>query len=100
MFCTCNFKHFYKILQLYVIETVKIAMHALDTRDVSLAQQVRAQEEHFDEMERSLHKHHIRRLNEGNCSGSAGIVCADIISNLERIGDHANKIADTIYEQD
>jgi len=83
-----------------VIETVKIAMHALDTRDVSLAQQVRAQEERIDEMERSLRKHHIRRLNEGICSGSAGIVFADIISNLERIGDHANNIADTIYEQD
>lgn len=83
-----------------VIETVKIAMHALDTRDVSLAQQVRAQEERIDEMERSLRKHHIRRLNEGICSGSAGIVFADIISNLERISDHANNIADTIYEQD
>ncbi|MGE7624333.1 Na/Pi cotransporter family protein [Viridibacillus sp. NPDC096237] len=83
-----------------VIETVKIAMHALDARDVSLAQQVRAQEERIDEMERSLRKHHIRRLNEGVCSGSAGIVFADIISNLERIGDHANNIADTIYEQD
>ncbi|MEK5528250.1 MULTISPECIES: Na/Pi cotransporter family protein [unclassified Viridibacillus] len=83
-----------------VIETVKIAMHALDTRDVSLAQRVRAQEERIDEMERSLRKHHIRRLNEGICSGSAGIVFADIISNLERIGDHANNIADTIYEQD
>ncbi|KOO48032.1 Na/Pi cotransporter family protein [Viridibacillus arvi] len=83
-----------------VIDTVKIAMQALDTRDVSLAQQVRSQEERIDEMERSLRKHHIRRLNEGICSGSAGVVFADIISNLERIGDHANNIADTIFEQD
>ncbi|MGE7935152.1 Na/Pi cotransporter family protein [Viridibacillus arvi] len=83
-----------------VIDTVKIAMQALDTRDVSLVQQVRSQEERIDEMERSLRKHHIRRLNEGICSGSAGVVFADIISNLERIGDHANNIADTIFEQD
>ncbi|MGF9978095.1 Na/Pi cotransporter family protein [Viridibacillus arvi] len=83
-----------------VIDTVKIAMQALDTRDVSLAQQVRSQEERIDEMERSLRKHHIRRLNEGICSGSAGVVFADIISNLERIGDHANNIADTIFDQD
>ena len=83
-----------------VIDTVKMAIQALDTRDVSLAQQVREQENRIDEMERKLRKRHIRRLNEGICSGSAGVVFADIISNLERIGDHANNIADTIFEQE
>lgn len=83
-----------------VIDTVTIAMKALDTRDKSIAQQVRDQENRIDEMERKLRKRHIKRLNDGICSGSAGIVFADIISNLERIGDHANNIADTIFEQE
>lgn len=34
--------------------------------------------------------------NEGLCSGSAGIVFVDIISNLERIGDHAVNIAEAV----
>ena len=82
-----------------VIDTVKTTMKALDTRDVTMAQLVKEQEERIDEMERKLRKRHILRLNEGICSGSAGIIFADIISNLERIGDHADNIATTIYEQ-
>ena len=82
-----------------VIDTVKTTIQALDTRDVSMAQVVIEQEERIDEMERKLRKRHILRLNEGVCSGAAGIIFADIISNLERIGDHADNIANTIQEQ-
>lgn len=82
-----------------VIDTVKTTMQALDTRDVSMAQLVIEQEDRIDEMERKLRKRHILRLNEGVCSGAAGIIFADIISNLERIGDHADNIANTIQEQ-
>lgn len=35
-------------------------------------------------------------MNLGECSGTAGLVFTDIVSNLERIGDHAVNIADTI----
>ncbi len=35
-------------------------------------------------------------MNEGVCVGSAGIVFVDIISNLERIGDHAVNIAEEV----
>ncbi|HEY9581539.1 MAG TPA: PhoU domain-containing protein, partial [Savagea sp.] len=39
---------------------------------------------------------HIRRLREGSCSLEAGMVYVDIISNLERIGDHAVNIAEVV----
>ena len=32
------------------------------------------------------------------CTGSAGIVFVDIISNLERIGDHAVNIAEKVLD--
>lgn len=41
---------------------------------------------------------HIRRLNAGRCSALAGILFLDLISNMERIGDHAKNIADTVSE--
>lgn len=47
-------------------------------------------------MERTLRKRHILRMNEGQCTGQAGIVFVDIISNLERIGDHAVNIAEYV----
>ncbi|MBS5939858.1 Na/Pi cotransporter family protein [Clostridium sp.] len=35
----------------------------------------------------------IRRLNEKACSADSSVIFLDIVSNLERIGDHANNIA-------
>jgi phosphate:Na+ symporter len=53
-------------------------------------------EDQIDSMERALRKKHILRLNEGKCTGQAGIVFVDIISNLERIGDHVVNIAEAV----
>jgi phosphate:Na+ symporter len=50
----------------------------------------------IDKMERVLKKGHILRLNEGRCSGDAGIIFVDIVSNLERVGDHAVNIAEGV----
>ena len=33
------------------------------------------------------------RLHEGVCHGNAGAIYLDILSNLERIGDHSVNIA-------
>ncbi|MGM0844232.1 MAG: Na/Pi cotransporter family protein [Bacillota bacterium] len=78
------------------VETVKKAVTSLDTNDHALAREVAEKEEMIDKMERKLRKQHILRLNEGLCSGQAGIVYVDIISNLERIGDHAVNIAEAV----
>lgn len=78
------------------IETLKDAISALDDKDTSLAAKVMKSEEQIDKMERTLRKKHILRINEGSCSGQAGIVFVDIISNLERIGDHSVNIAEAV----
>ncbi|QNG61203.1 Na/Pi cotransporter family protein [Bacillus sp. PAMC26568] len=78
------------------IETLKDAISALDDKDTSLAAKVMKSEEQIDKMERTLRKKHILRINEGICSGQAGIVFVDIISNLERIGDHSVNIAEAV----
>lgn len=82
----------------FVIETLSLAIRSLDKQEVGSAMVVIEKESVIDEMERKLRKRHIKRLNEGLCSGSAGIVFADIISNLERIGDHAVNIAQSVME--
>lgn len=84
---------------IFTLNTVKMSIECLDQRDIALAQQVIENENEIDNMERRLRKMHIKRLNEGTCSGSAGIVFADIVSNLERIGDHASNIAETIIAE-
>jgi len=78
------------------ISTVSEALEALDNKDKDAAMHVVQKEEAIDKMERKLRKQHIIRLSEGQCSAQAGIVYVDIVSNLERIGDHAVNIAEVI----
>ncbi|WP_040286618.1 Na/Pi cotransporter family protein [Sporosarcina koreensis] len=78
------------------VGTVQKAVDALDTNDLDIARAVAKQEELIDKMERKCRKSHIIRLNEGACSAQAGIVFVDIVSNLERIGDHAVNIAEAV----
>jgi len=78
------------------LETVKKSIDALDQNEKDLAIEVLKKERSIDEMEKSLRKKHIARMNEGKCSVKSGIVFVDIASNLERIGDHAVNIAETV----
>ncbi|MCY9549526.1 Na/Pi cotransporter family protein [Lysinibacillus xylanilyticus] len=78
------------------IEAVRKSIAALDTASLTLAQEVTELESLIDDMEDKLRQKHIARLNTNECNGAAGIVYTDIVSNLERIGDHAVNIADSI----
>ncbi|MBU9722447.1 Na/Pi cotransporter family protein [Bacillus alkalicola] len=82
------------------IETVGQTLKALDNDDIAEARAVVLKEEKIDKMERQLRKKHIMRLNEGSCEASAGITFVDMISNLERIGDHAVNIAETVIGEE
>ncbi|WP_082233820.1 Na/Pi cotransporter family protein [Halobacillus massiliensis] len=76
--------------------TVKQAMKSLEYMDREEALAVVQKENELDRMERSFRKKHIIRMNEGLCTGQAGIVFVDMLSNLERIGDHAVNIAEEV----
>lgn len=77
-------------------ETVQKAIDSLDQNDMALARAVTKQEDSIDKMERQFRKNHIIRLNAGSCTAQGGMVFVDIVSNLERIGDHAVNIAEAV----
>ena len=78
------------------LKTVSEALEALDQHKNDLAVSVLRKERSIDELEKSLRKKHIARMSENKCSVKGGIVFVDIISNLERVGDHAVNIAETV----
>ncbi|OIJ21487.1 sodium-dependent phosphate transporter [Anaerobacillus alkalidiazotrophicus] len=82
------------------LSTLRQAIKALDLEDIDEARAVLEKEKKIDKMERELRKKHILRLNENRCTGQAGIVYVDIISNLERIGDHAVNIAEEVIGEE
>ncbi|NCC97398.1 MAG: Na/Pi cotransporter family protein, partial [Synergistales bacterium] len=73
-----------------VHRSLTLSLEAVEEEDLTKAHEViDVLEEQVDDMEQSLRKNHIQRLNEGTCTPSAGVVFIDILSNFERIGDHA-----------
>ncbi len=80
-----------EVRELYnkVIATYDYALQAMKTYDVDLACKVIKMEEQVDIMEKSCRANHIHRLNNSLCSIDSGIIFLDLISNLERISDHA-----------
>lgn len=50
-------------------------------------------EEAIDEKEKELQQKHIERLANNECTPEAGALFSEIVSGLERVGDHATNIA-------
>lgn len=82
------------------LSALKQAIKAMDTNDIAEAKAVADKENEIDKMEQVLRKRHIQRVINKECSGAAGIVYIDIVSNLERVGDHAVNIAETVLDID
>lgn len=76
-----------------VRKSIYQAFKALAEDDHALAEKVIEREGRIDNFEKVLRKEHIKRLSDGLCRPVAGVVFLDILSNLERIGDHASNIA-------
>lgn len=88
----------YEMFEL-TIRSVALSIEALDKGDLSKARRVYELEDEIDEMERFLRKQHIHRLNHGDCTAKSGLTYTDLLSNLERIGDHAHNIAEMMFEK-
>ncbi len=74
------------------------ALEALQNEDKKKARLVIESEPLIDRMEEILRKNHLHRLNKGICYPVSGVIFLDIINNLERVGDHANNIAQVVLE--
>lgn len=57
-------------------------------------------EDQIDEEERTLQQKHVERLTKNKCTPEAGMIFSDIISGLERVGDHATNIAFSLMEEE
>lgn len=82
-----------------VLSTYTYALESMRTSDVDLACKVIKMEEQVDIMEKSCRVNHMRRLNNNMCSIDNGIIYLEIITNLERVSDHAVNIAQQVILQ-
>ena len=67
-------------------------------KEYSLIEQIDRLEDEMDAMRSKLIKDHIVRLEKGECSLSSSSVFINLVSNLERAGDHLHVIAHSIID--
>jgi phosphate:Na+ symporter len=82
-----------------VIKCFKEALRARETKNWKAMENVFRLEDEVDDLEDALRDKHIQRLSDGLCTPSNGVVFLDILSNLERMSDHAKNIVDCIQEE-
>jgi len=75
------------------------AIKAFESEDREASGLIVAEDDEVDEDEKTLRKRHIDRINAKKCYPSAGVIYLDLLSNLERVADHANNIAYLVLEE-
>ncbi len=89
------------LLNLYEFlrKTLKESLQAYVTKDKLLAREVNIREDVLDKMVKLYRKKHINRINDRSCSETEAGFYVDILSNLERIGDHCNNIVINVLSE-
>jgi phosphate:Na+ symporter len=82
----------------YTINALEMSIECFRHYNKEKAASIRGVEERIDSLEKELRNSHINRLNAGVCNATVGTIFLDIISNFERIGDHAVNIAEIITQ--
>ena len=85
-----------ELISAQTMQSLQIAVESRETGSVKSANAVRVLEQSVDQLEEEMREKHIRRLSKGKCDPESGVIFLDIISNLERISDHAVNIADYV----
>lgn len=56
-------------------------------------------EETVDRLEEVYRRRHVERLGNNQCTAQTGVLFTDVLSNLERVSDHAENIAQYVQEE-
>lgn len=79
-------------------EIVCLAVKAFVENDMAIARRVEPLEELIDQLCNQIKLNHVERLQQGRCTIRQGFVLDDLLTSLERIGDHCSNIAVAMLE--
>lgn len=82
------------LLDLYSLlrKTLHQSLKAFESKDKDIATEVNVRENELDKLVKKYRKNHVNRVNDKTCSETEAGFYVDILSNMERIGDHCNNI--------
>ena len=82
-----------------VEELYGLTRRLMERRETALLPEIERAEEDVDAFRKSLIEQHIRRLNAGECQAASSGVFINLVSNLERLGDHLTYIAGSVRQE-
>ena len=91
-------KHELSVLIQAVEDIVSLSFRAFRNDDLEMARRVEPLEQVIDDLKEKLRIHHILRLQQGSCSIESGFVWSDLLTALERVGDHCSNIAGCVID--
>ena len=74
------------------VKAIEVAISSYNSKNPTAPMEIEQIENEIDKLEKKFRENNIKRLNEKSCSAASSVIFLDLISNLERIGDHANNI--------
>ncbi len=83
-------------MDLHLTELYKNVEKVFGDIDLSFIGDVEREEELTDEMCTKMQEAHLRRMNEGRCTPTAGAAYLQLALNMERIGDHMHNVANSV----
>ncbi len=82
-----------------VDDAITTAIEAREHGDIAKVRLVLEYEDSVDALEEEMREAHIRRLSNNQCKAESGVIFLDIISNLERMADHAVNIVGYVKDE-
>ena len=89
-----------KEMNSYVVAALENCVMCFENNDKALADEVIRIEKIVDQYEWDLKENHVQRISKGKCTAAAGMIFTDLITNLERVSDHATNIAYYVTQSD
>lgn len=74
------------------IEAMNLSIKSYINKEAVTIEEIEKVESTIDTFEKTFRNNNICRMQSKSCIASAGVVFFDLLSNLERIGDHSNNI--------
>lgn len=87
------------VLQRALEDILAISVDSFRADDPAAAKKVEPLEETIDRLTDEIRTRHIRRLQSGECTLQLGFILGDLLTNLERVGDHCSNIALSVIEE-
>ena len=81
-----------------VREILRLTVQAFTENDLTMAVRVEPLEEVIDRLCDEAKSHHVDRLQRGSCTIQQGFVFNDLLTGMERVGDHCSNIALAMLE--